>query len=100
MSSNASSHLSGIIDSAEEGIHMKAHSADGKKRQKPARKSSFQHAKTAIMQRTERMRRRSVGKVQPLQESLAQLNLPKPQTSPDLRRFKALPENDDDSECE
>lgn len=68
----------------------------------PIRRSSFQQAKSAILQKTDRIRKKSIGKVQPLQETLAQLPVQKRHPSPEARRFQTLPENEDisDGNCD
>lgn len=66
----------------------------GKRRRKTSRKSSFQYAKTALMQRTERMRKKSISKIQPLQDTVEQLEREFPLASPDSRKPKTVSESD------
>ena len=47
------------------------------------------------MHQTERIRKRSVGRVQPLQETLNQLSMPPRQTSPNNRHFIVSMENEE-----
>jgi len=84
-----------IGDASDLKTSTKAISESGKKKRRPgtpARKSSFQYAKTSLAQGTERIRKRSVGKVTPLQLSMAELSVEQKQVLSDVTRFISQPE--------